>query len=332
MKIKKRQIRYRYIHFFTAFLTCLFLTACAIPLPDKPVDQHIFTGFYFDTFVQITVYGEFPEETSEGLKEMLEKYDMLFSESSDDGILADINSDATEIILDDESAYLVQFLLDGAALTDGLFDPTIYPASKLWDFGSDTGVVPDEKLISDAVLKCDYKSLHLNGNTLAKDDPDIMLSFGAVAKGYIADKTASYLKENGIDNALINLGGNVYCLGSKNGLEKYNIGIKKPFSDNEAVTSVSVSNGMSVVTTGIYERYFESDGVIYHHILDTETGYPVMNGLASATVIGPESLICDFLSTAYFVSYGNSAVTDRLKDTYPEYEVIYVSAKGEIIK
>ena len=332
MKIKKRQIGYRYIHVFTAFLAFLFLTACAIPSADKPVDQHIFTGFYFDTFVQITVYGEFPDAASEGLKEMLEKYDMLFSESSDEGILADINSNATEIILDDESAYLVNFLLDGAALTDGLFDPTIYPVSLLWSFGSESPEVPDDNLISDAILKCNYKSLHLNGNTLTKDDPNIMISFGAVAKGYIADKTAGYLKDNGIDNALINLGGNVYCLGFKNGSDNYNIAIKKPFSDNEAVTSVHVSDGMSVVTTGIYERYFESDGVIYHHIIDTATGYPVQNGLGSVTVIGPESLVCDFLSTAYFVSYGNVSITSRLNDTYPDYEVIYVSEKGEILK
>ena len=329
MKKRVDAFNYSRILLFLAIIS-IFIIGCTA-IDNNKYEQYIFNGFYFDTYVQVTVYGEFPDETKDGLKDMLEKYDRLFSESGVDGILSAVNSNESEIILDDESAYLIEFMLEGARLTDGRFDPTIYPVSQLWNLTDNEGAIPDDKFLDEALSICDYTKLHLNGNVLSKDNPDIKLSFGAVAKGYIADKTAEYLKNNGIENALINLGGNVYCLGLKNGKDKYNIAIKKPFSDNEAATTVSVSDGMSVVTSGIYERYFELNDTFYHHILDTTTGYPVQNGLGSVTVIGPESMICDFLSTAYFVTYDDKEITDKLNAAYPDYEVIYVSPDGKIL-
>ena len=329
--MKKRINAFKYSRILIILaVICIYITGCGA-FDNSKYDQYIFNGFYFNTYVQITVYGEFPDETVNGLKEMLEHYDCLFSESSEEGILDAINSNESEIVLDDESAYLIKFMIDGANLTDGKFDPTIYPVSQLWNFGENEGDIPEGNQLSDALSLCDYTRLHLDGNVLKKENTDIKISFGAVAKGYIADKTAEYLKNNGIENALINLGGNVYCLGLKNGLDKYNIAIKKPFSDNEAATTVSVSDGMSVVTSGIYERYFELNDTVYHHILDTTTGYPVQNGLGSVTVIGPESMICDFLSTAYFVTYDDKEINDKLNAAYPDYEVIYVSPDGKIL-
>ena len=118
-----------------------------------------------------------------------------------------------------------------------------------------------------------------------------MLDLGSIAKGYIADKLCEYFKSNGVDNAVINLGGNVYVLGKNNN----SVGIKKPFS-NEVELYVKATN-TSLVTSGIDQRYIEKDGYFYHHIIDKQTGYGVENSLASVTVIGESSTDCDALST-----------------------------------
>ena len=128
-----------------------------------------------------------------------------------------------------------------------------------------------------------------------------MLDLGAIAKGYIADKLKEYLVENGVEHALINLGGNILIIGDKPDGSKYNIGIQKPFDQTgQPITSVKVSD-TSLVTTGIYERCFEKDDTLYHHILDPATGYPCQNNLYSVTIVTKSSVMADALSTTCFL-------------------------------
>ena len=125
------------------------------------------------------------------------------------------------------------------------------------------------------------------------------MDLGAVAKGYIADRLAAVLRDNGVTSALINLGGNIYALGDKDGAD-WKIGIQSPRDGTALAATVRVQN-KSVVTSGIYERGFEQDGVWYHHILDPKTGRPVQNGLASVTIVSDSSAEGDALATACFV-------------------------------
>ena len=312
---------------FLITFICLIFAGCGNPEPT------VYTGFYFDTFIEVKILDKADEDVINGMDELFKSYDALFSESSKDGILAKINSDATEIELDEESAYLIGFMIDGARETEGRYDPTIYGDTVLWDFSdSENGIVPDEEQINEALTHVGYDKISLEGTTLIKSDPEVKLSFGSVAKGYVADKTVEFLKENGINRALINLGGNVYCLGKNVNGTAYNIGIKKPFSENEIIDSITLMTvGTSVVTSGVYERYFESDGVIYHHIFDTSTGYPIDNGIYSVTVTGESSLICDYLSTALFVTYGNDELFNNLRKNYKEYGIKIITSDYKII-
>ena len=123
-----------------------------------------------------------------------------------------------------------------------------------------------------------------------------MIDLGGIAKGYIADKTIEFLKGKGVKRANVNIGGNVYIYGEN----QAEIGIRKPFSQ-DIIASV-ISDEGTFVTSGIYERYIEKDGKIYHHILDTKTGYGVENNLASVTVIGESSADADALSTVCMLS------------------------------
>ena len=126
------------------------------------------------------------------------------------------------------------------------------------------------------------------------------IDLGGIAKGYAADKIAEYLKEENVESAIINLGGNVYALGEKDKNTAFKVGIQDPTNERgNSIGSINVSNE-SVVTSGIYERYIKKDGVIYHHMIDPSTGYPFDNNLSSVTIVSSSSIIGDGLSTTTF--------------------------------
>lgn len=233
----------------------------------------------------------------------------------------------TEFTLPEPVAEAVKTSLEISEMTDGAFDITIAPLSKLWNITERTAPPTDEE-IEDALKLVGYKSVSLDGNTVRFSEDGRGIDIGAVGKGMAAKAAISALKEQNVEEAIVNLGGNVCVLGDKNG-EKYKIGIKDPQSDG-LLGYVSVGN-TSVVTSGIYERNFEYDGKIYHHILDTSTGYPADNGLLSVTVVCDDPVAADILSTAFFVVGKEKAEALFEKCTsYGLKSVIFVSENGGI--
>ena len=232
-----------------------------------------------------------------------------------------------EFTLPEPVAEAVKTSLEISEMTDGAFDITIAPLSKLWNITERT-VPPTEKEIEDALKLVGYKSVMLEGNTVRFSEEGRGIDIGAVGKGMAAKASISALKEQSVEEAIVNLGGNVCVLGDKNG-EKYKIGIKDPKSDG-LLGYVSVGN-TSVVTSGVYERNFEYDGKIYHHILDTSTGYPADNGLLSVTVVCDDPVAADILSTAFFVvGKENAAALFEKCTAYGLKTVIFVSENGGI--
>lgn len=182
----------------------------------------------------------------------------------------------------------------------GVFDITIEPESSLWDFTSDNRKVPEDTKIKEAVKLTGYKNAALEDRKLVLEKPGMGIELGAIAKGFIADKLKEYLKENGVTSGTVNLGGNVLCIGKKPDNSPFRIGIQHPFENrNEVITAVKAED-ISVVSSGIYERYFIQDGKMYHHILDPSTGYPYNNGLVAVTIISGKSVDGDALSTTCF--------------------------------
>ena len=141
----------------------------------------------------------------------------------------------------------------------------------------------------------------VSDNVVTLTDPAAAIDLGALAKGYVADRIRDYLEKQGVKRAFINLGGNILAMGTKPDGSDYNVGIQAPFKDTgEPITSVKVAD-KSVVTSGTYQRYFEADGKLYHHILDPRTGYPCENTLTSVTIITNSSLTADAFSTTCFL-------------------------------
>ena len=239
--------------------------------------------------------------------------------SSDDIISTDPLSDSPvsvpSVSCSRETMEVMNKALEYCELSEGRFDVTIGAVSALWDFHEDGDhTLPDEKELSKALKTVNYHNIMINNNandhpdkntdinstaTITLSDPGSRIDLGAIAKGYCADRITSLLKEKGVTSAMINLGGNICVIGSKPDGSPFTIGIEKPYSDRQDISAKTDLSDGTIVTCGIYERFFEKDGIKYHHILDPDTGYPVDTDLLSVSVrSGPgHSADCDALST-----------------------------------
>lgn len=301
MKCTKNNI----IKTLSAVLTAsaLLLTGCSGAKSSTQTDQDLtYTDMLFDTVIKIQILDPADESILDGLKKLCEKYDTMFSATNTDSELYKLNhANGQPFTVSSETANLIQEGIHYSELSGGAFDLTIEPVSALWDFKADKPTVPSSDAIAQAVSHVDYTKVDIQDNTVTLEDPEAGIDLGAIAKGYIADQVKTYLKKQGIKHAIINLGGNVDVIGTKPDGSKYNIGIQKPFDESgEAITSVQLKD-QTVVTSGIYERYFKKNGKLYHHILDPRTGYPCENNLYSVSIITDSSTKADALSTTCFL-------------------------------
>ena len=187
--------------------------------------------------------------------------------------------------------------------------------------------LPSKDEIAEALSHVNYKNIEIKGNDVCLLDPQAKLDLGGIAKGYIADQMRSYLRDQGITEGVISLGGNVLTLGEKASGDNYAIGIQKPFAASGTSLGVIKVKDASVVSSGIYERYYRIGDKIYHHILDTTTGYPIENDLYQVTIISKSSMDGDALSTTCFalgLEEGMNLI-ENTKDT----EAIFVTNDGK---
>lgn len=285
------------IAFFCA--AALLLSGCS-SLPKK--EDLVYTDTLFDTVIRVEILDPVDKEVLEGCKKLCRKYDTLFSKTDENSDIVRINTaGGAAVEVSEDTRELIKKGLYYCELSGGLFDITIGSVSSLWDFKAEEPAVPPADAIAGALSHVNYKNVVVQDNTVRLTDPNASLDVGAIAKGYIADRIKEYLIEQDVSHAVINLGGNVLTIGTKTDGSKYNIGIQRPFDETgNPVTSVKIAD-QSVVTTGIYERYFELNESIYHHILTPSTGYPCENTLYSVTIITDSSLTADALSTVCFL-------------------------------
>lgn len=301
MKCKKNNIIKKLSAVLTA--SALLLTGCSGAKSSTQTDQDLtYTDMLFDTVIKIQILDPADESILDGLKKLCKKYDTMFCTTNTDSELYKLNhANGQPFTVSSETANLIQEGIHYSELSGGAFDLTIEPVSALWDFKADKPTVPSSDAIAQAVSHVDYTKIDIQDNTVTLEDPEAGIDLGAIAKGYIADQVKTYLKKQGIKHAIINLGGNVDVIGTKPDGSKYNIGIQKPFDESgEAITSVQLKD-QTVVTSGIYERYFKKNGKLYHHILDPRTGYPCENNLYSVSIITDSSTKADALSTTCFL-------------------------------
>ena len=275
-------------------------TVSAAEISQSGLPKRTEVGFYLDTVITITAYVEDPQVLRDAMTEC-GRYEQLLSrtvEGSDAWRINHANGEPVEVSED-----MVVILRCAQAISEksgGAFDVTIGPASTLWDFKSGEAILPDADALADAANRIDYSKLVLEDHTVTLP-AGMMIDLGAIAKGYIADQIRSYLIGRGVEHAILSFGGNVIGIGTKPDGSPWKVGIQDIDKPTGESMLVSRNNGTSAVTSGIYERGFDLDGVRYHHLLSPFTGWPVQNELASVTIFSDSSMIGDALSTTAFI-------------------------------
>lgn len=326
----------KYTTVFISALLLVLLTACS-----GNSQAYSKTDFCFDTAVTLTIYdsASAAEEANALLDEAISlchSYDDMLSRTKEGSEIYQINHAAGEwTMVSDETINLIQAALDYCQMTGGEIDITIAPVKDLWDFSeTEDRDMPPTSDIEQKLTHVGYSLVEIKGNKVRLNDPEAAIDLGFIAKGYIADHIRAFLLENGVKSALINLGGNIAVIGEKPDGNAFQIGVQKPFAPTGTYcTTVSSSQKItgtsSVVTSGIYERCFEYNGKLYHHIIDTETGMPAQTDLVGVTIITDSSLHADALSTTCLL-LGLDRGVSYIKDL-PDVEAVFITTDGDII-
>ena len=196
--------------------------------------------------------------------------------------------------------------------------------------------MPAADEIKEAVATVDYRDVDINNNEVTLKNPRAELDLGGIAKGFVADRTADYLEEQGVTSGIVNLGGNVVAIGVKDDDTPFVIGVERPYSDRTEIIGSMPASDQTVVTSGIYERKFEQDGKLYHHILDPETGYPAKTDLEAVTIVADKgnSCFCDGLSTSCLMAGLKDAqkLVARMQKEHPDkhIEALFVDKNDNV--
>lgn len=257
------------------------------------------TAFKLNTVITITIYDSDDESLIDEAFALCDSYESKLSRTLKGSEIYNLNHGISNTV-SSETAELISIGLSYGEISHGAFDITIAPLSSLWDFTADDPVVPSQDALTNAIPLVNYQKVSLTNDQVHFSTEDMGVDLGAIAKGYIADAMKDFLISKGVTSAIINLGGNILCVGSRPDGTPFEIGIQKPFADhNETIDSITIQD-QSVVSSGIYERFFKKDGTLYHHILNPETGMSYDNNLISVTIISDKSVDGDALSTTCF--------------------------------
>lgn len=283
-----------------AVLLIALLAGCASPRTE-PVSK---TEFALDTACTISLYEKAPAGTLEKAFALLDRVGASMTIDAKRGELIDVNRAAGErpVKIDSELFGVIRVGLHFSRLTNGAFDITIGPLTKLWGIGTGGSSVPSEVMIKQALASINYRDVELDkgARTVFLKHRGMAIDLGAVAKGYAGDRVKVFLEKVGVRHAIVDLGGNVVTIGAKPDGSPWRIGIQSPdLSRGNYVGVVQVKNE-AVVSSGQYERFITVGGKRYGHILSTTTGFPVHNGIASTTIVTASSTDGDALSTSVF--------------------------------
>jgi len=295
----------------------------------KPISKD---GIFLGTICNITVYDKVSPSLLDKAYARVNEIENEMSINKPSTELTKINSSSGKNYTKVSSDVLevINRSLYYSSISKGTFDISVGCIDKLWNIGTDKARIPSQTEINSRLPLVNYKNILINkkDNSVMLKNKGMLIDLGAIAKGYAGDEVKRILKENGVTHAVINLGGNIVTIGNKPDGNNWRLGIKDPFvQDAPPWGSVSISD-KSIVTSGIYERFFEKNGKRYHHILNPKTGYPVDNSLVSVSIICDKSINADGLSTTAF-SMGldkGLALIESIKDT----EAIFVTKNHDV--
>jgi len=282
------------------------------------------------TEVSVYLWSDDADEGREALDAVFQevaRIDRLMSTYKDDSEISKINRLAADnaVVAGDELFQLIQRSLDISVLTLGAFDITFDSVGQHYDFRSRQR--PDSQTVEVERVNIDYRYVQLDSaaNSVTFLKQGVRINLGGIAKGYAVERGVDILRHRGVENAIVTAGGDSRLLGDRRG-RPWMVGIRDPRNDGQVAISVPLVDE-AISTSGDYERYFDEDGIRYHHIIRPSTGVPA-SGVHSATVFGPDAVITDALSTSVFVMGVDQGLT--LIGTLPDYESIVIDAEGRV--
>jgi thiamine biosynthesis lipoprotein len=290
------------------------------------------TEFLMGTVCTIKIYDKSTTKVLDKVFKRISEIEDIMSINKDTSEVIDINNAAGErpIKISDGTIEVLKEGLKFAVLTDGKMDITVGPFVKLWKIGTVAARVPSKEEIQEKKALINYRNLIVDekNKTAFLKNKGMIIDLGAIAKGYAADEVLKILKENDVEHAIINLGGNVFAMGKDVTGTPWKIGIQDPFSQRGDIIGMIEVENKSIVTSGIYEKYFEKDGKKYHHILNTSTGYPCDNSIAGVSIVSEKSIDGDALSTSVF----SLGLEDGMKfiNTIPGVECIFITKDKQV--
>ena len=312
------------------WLGILLLATIWILVRKNNVPYHSINGLVFGTIYNITY--QYDGDLKSEIEAELKRFDGSLSPFNDTSIISRINRNE-EIVTDSFFQTCFNRSMEISEETNGAFDITIAPLANVWGFGFKKGEFPDSMKIDSLLQITDYKNVKLVDGRVVKEDPRIMLSCSAVAKGYSVDVVARLLEKKGIQNYMVDIGGEIVAKGknSRNGL--WRIGINKPIDDslsvNQEIQTILELSDAGLATSGNYRNFYYKDGKKYAHTIDPRTGYPVQHNILSSTVIAKDCMTADALATAFMVMGLEEAEAFCKADTTIDAYFIYSGENGE---
>lgn len=288
-------------------ISCLLIVLIALTSLvgcSKPKDPVSKTSLVLGTVCSITLYDS--DDTTiidKALARLSELEDILsINKTGTELDLVNDMSGIEPVKVSEDTLNVVKKGLEYSALSNGTMDITVGPLVKLWGIGTEWAAVPSQEDIDTAKDLINYEDIVIDeaNSTIYLKNPGMIIDLGAIAKGYAADEVIKILKDNKVKSAIVNLGGNIFVLGSKVDKSSWKVGVQNPEQDGEATIGYVTVKNKSIVTSGVYERYFEEDGKKYHHILSPETGFPYENEILGVSILSDLSIDGDSLSTTLF--------------------------------
>lgn len=290
----------------------------------EPVTRDIFA---MDTYMTVTAYGDTAKEAVDQAAAEIERLDGMLSTGDKNSEIYALNQQGGGKVSED-TRYLLERSLELWKETNGKFEIGIYPIMESWGFTSGEYQVPSEENLEKLLPLADSSLIALDKETssVSFGKEGMQIDLGGIAKGYTSARIMDIFREQGVTSGLVSLGGNVQVLGDKPDGSMWRVAIQSPSSGDEYL-GVLEAEDCAVITSGGYERFFEEDGVTYHHIIDPSTGYPAESGLDSVTIVSADGTLADGLSTSLFIM-GKEQAQAFWREHSDEFDTIMLDEDG----
>ena len=289
----------------TAFTAAALLCSCGLTggtgVKGAGAEPAQCTLFAMDTVMSLTAYGQGAEEAVQKASEEIQRLDALLSTGNEESEIGKLNRTGSGMLSGDVRE-LVGRSLEMWETTDGAFDIAIYPVMEAWGFTEEEQHIPADGVLEQLLPLCDPEDIEFDAATgkISFRKKGMKIDLGGSAKGYTSTRLMDIYRSCGVTSGLVNLGGNVQTLGRKPDGTLWRIAIEDPDDGENRIGVLSIED-KAAITSGGYERFFEADGQIFHHIIDPETGYPAKKGLKSVTIVSADGTLADILSTSLYI-------------------------------